>query len=100
LNEYILIDNNPFGFKGLHYIKEVAGSKALNTSTEPCIIISSSGMMNAGRVKHHLYNNIENPNNTFLLVGYATPDTPAGILRRGEKAIKIFGEWKQVNAEV
>ena len=64
LNEYLLIDDNPFGFNKLTYVRDVNVSKSLNNSKKPCIIISSSGMMNAGRVKHHLANNIENPDNT------------------------------------
>lgn len=100
LNEYLLIDKNPFGFNDLNYIRDVADSKALNDSAEPCIIISSSGMMNAGRVKHHLFNNIENPNNTFLIVGYCSPDTPGGMLRDGIESIKLFGEHKMVKADV
>jgi len=100
LNKYLLIDQNPFGFNSLTYIREVDQSKALNTSHEPCIIISSSGMMNAGRVKHHLFNNIEDPRNTFLIVGYCTPDTPGGKLRAGATGLKIFNEYKQVRAHV
>jgi len=100
LNEYLLIDNNPFGFNDLNYIRDVNHSKALNDSNEPCVIISSSGMMNAGRVKHHLFNNIEDKKNTFLIVGYCSPDTPGGMLRDGVESIKLFGEWKMVNADV
>jgi metallo-beta-lactamase family protein len=100
LNEYMLIDDNPFGFNDLQYIRSVEASKALNASQEPCVIISSAGMMNAGRVVHHLYNNIENSKNTFLIVGYCSPDTPGGMLRNGVEALKIFGEWKIVKAEV
>jgi metallo-beta-lactamase family protein len=100
LNKYLLIDQNPFGFNSLTYIREVEQSKALNTSHEPCIIISSSGMMNAGRVKHHLYNNIEDPRNTFLIVGYCSPETPGGKLRNGAPGLKIFNEYKQVRAHV
>jgi len=100
LNEYLLIDDNPFGFNDLNYIRDVADSKALNDTAEPCIIISSSGMMNAGRVKHHLFNNIENPNNTFLIVGYCSPGTPGSMLKDGIESIKLFGEHKMVRAEV
>lgn len=100
LNEYLLIDKNPFGFNDLNYIRDVADSKALNDTAEPCIIISSSGMMNAGRVKHHLFNNIENPKNTFLIVGYCAPNTPGGMLRDGIESIKLFGEHKMVKAEI
>ncbi len=100
LSKYMLTDPNPFGFNDLIYIKDVEQSKALNTSKEPCIIISASGMMNAGRVKHHLANHIEDNRNTILIVGYCTPDTPGGILRAGAQRIKLFGEYKQVKAQV
>jgi len=100
LNHYLLSDSNPFGFNDLTYIHDVEESKALNTSEEPCIIISSAGMMNAGRVKHHLFNNIEDPRNTFLIVGYCTPETPGGKLRSGVAGLTIFGEYKEVKADV
>src|SRR5687768_3179787 len=100
LNKYLLTDKNPFGFNDLIYIREVEQSKALNNSDEPCIIISSAGMMNAGRVKHHLFNNIEDKRNTFLIVGYCSPETPGGQLRNGAQGLKIFGEYKQVKADV
>ncbi len=100
LNDYMQQDDNPFGFNGLKYIKHVDESKALNESKEPMIIISSSGMMNAGRVKHHLYNNIQNAKNTFLIVGYCSPETPGGQLRAGRKSIKIFGDRLDVKADV
>lgn len=100
LHEYLLLDKNPFGWNNLHYVKDVATSKWLNEFNESCIIISSSGMMNAGRVKHHLFNNIENEDSTFLIVGYCSPDTPGGMLRDGIESIKLFGERKTVRASV
>lgn len=100
LNEYLLIDDNPFGFNDLIYIRDVNKSKALNNSEEPCIIISAAGMMNAGRVKHHLYNNIEQGKNTFLIVGYCSPETPGGQLRNGNVSLKLFGDVKMVKADV
>ncbi|HMQ48868.1 MAG TPA: MBL fold metallo-hydrolase [Saprospiraceae bacterium] len=100
LNEYLLIDDNPFGFNSLTYIRDKESSQQLNHSNEPCIIISSSGMMNAGRVKHHLYHNIDDPRNTFLMVGYCSPHTPGGKLRAGVEEIRIFGDWKPVKAEI
>lgn len=100
MQDYLLIDDNPFGFNKLSYVRSVEGSKAINASQEPCIIISSSGMMNAGRVQHHLANNIGNPKNTFLLVGYATPSTPGGALRSGAKRVKVLGEEHIVRAKV
>ncbi|MEZ5041022.1 MAG: MBL fold metallo-hydrolase [Saprospiraceae bacterium] len=100
LNEYMLTDENPFGFNRLSYIKEVEGSKALNSTNEACIIISASGMMNAGRVKHHLYNSIDHKKNTILIVGYCTPETPGGKLREGATELKLFGELKPVLADI
>jgi metallo-beta-lactamase family protein len=100
ITEYMLTDPNPFGFNSLTYIQKVEDSKALNLSDEPCIIISSAGMANAGRIKHHIANNIEDPRDTVLIVGYASPDTPAGKLRDGATEIKLFGEMRQVRAEV
>ncbi len=100
LHEYLLIDDNPFGFNRLQYVREVAISKGLNNSSKPCIIISSSGMMNAGRVRHHLFNSISDPKNTLLIVGYCSPDTAGGILRSGKETIKLFGEWKDVNIDI
>ena len=100
MNRYMQTDPNPFGFNSLIYIRDVEDSKMLNFSTEPCIIISASGMANAGRIKHHLFNNIENPQNTVLIVGYCSPETPGGKLRAGAETIKLFGQYKVVNANV
>jgi metallo-beta-lactamase family protein len=100
LNEYLLIDDNPFGFNNLHYIRDVEDSKALNDTDEPCIIISASGMMNAGRVRHHLFNSIESKKNTLLIVGYCSPQTAGGILRQGADELKLFGEWKKVRMDI
>jgi metallo-beta-lactamase family protein len=100
VHKYMMTDENPFGFNGLQYIKTSDASKAINNVKKPCIIIASSGMMNAGRIKHHLANNIENKKNTFLIVGYCSPHTPGGELRAGAKSINVFGENKQVLADV
>jgi metallo-beta-lactamase family protein len=93
-------DNDPFGFKGLKYIKTVEQSKMLNFHTEPCVIISASGMADAGRVKHHISNNIENSRNTILLTGYCEPRSVGGKLMAGVKEIKIFGVPHEVHAEI
>lgn len=98
--DYIHKDPDPFGFQHLTYITEVEQSKALNTRKEPCIIISASGMAEAGRVKHHIANNIENPQNTILMVGYCTPESLGGQLKAGDKTVRIFGEEKMVKATV
>jgi metallo-beta-lactamase family protein len=93
-------DNDPFAFKGLKYIKTVAESKLLNYRSEPCVIISASGMADAGRVKHHISNNIENSRNTVLMVGYCEPRSLGGRLMGGAKEVHIFGALKEVNAEI
>lgn len=100
LQEYLLTDDDPFGFNSLRYTASVNESKQLNNMKKPAIIISSSGMMNAGRIVHHMYNNIEDPKNTFLIVGYCSPGTPGGMLREGVTEMKIHGEIKKVNAEI
>jgi metallo-beta-lactamase family protein len=93
-------DSDPFAFTGLKYIKTVEQSKSLNFRNEPCVIISASGMAEAGRVKHHISNNIENSRNTILLTGYCEPNSLGGRLMRGAKEVGIFGVHHQVNAEV
>jgi len=93
-------DPDPFGFNDLHYIKSVDDSKKLNESKEPCIIISASGMMEAGRIKHHLANSISNSRNTVLAVGYCSPATLGARLLRGDKSVSIFGQMYLVKAEI
>ncbi len=93
-------DADPFDFRGLQYIESADESKALNLKDEPCIIISASGMADAGRVKHHIKNNIEKPETTILIVGYCEPESLGGKLMNGAKKVKIFGEEYEVKAEV
>jgi metallo-beta-lactamase family protein len=93
-------DKDPFGFQGLKYIKTVDESKLLNYRSEPCVIISASGMADAGRVVHHISNNIENSRNTILLVGYCEPRSLGGRLMAGAKEVHIFGVLHEVHAEV
>lgn len=98
--EYIEKDGDAFGFPNLHYVSKVEDSKKINTSKEPCIIISSSGMAEAGRIKHHIANNILYPNNTILIVGYCSPSSLGGAIKRGEEEVRIFGEDYKVKANV
>lgn len=93
-------DNDPFAFKGLRYIKTVEQSKSLNFQNGPMVIISASGMADAGRVKHHISNNIENSRNTILLTGYCEPRSIGGRLMNGDKEITIFGILHEVHAEI
>jgi len=93
-------DNDPFMFTGLKYIKSVDESKMLNYRNEPCVIISASGMAEAGRVKHHISNNIENTHNAILMTGYCEPNSLGGRLLTGVKEVGIFGVQHEVHAEI
>jgi metallo-beta-lactamase family protein len=93
-------DRNPFGFGRLQYTRSVEESKRLNTQRGPMIIISASGMMEAGRVLHHLRNHIEDPSTTILIVGWQAPDTLGRRILEQQETVKIFGEEHRLNAHV
>ena len=100
VQEFIERGDNPLEFPGLQFTQSVDDSKALNESTEPCIIISASGMCDVGRIKHHLKHNIWNPTSTILFVGYQAPGTLGRRIVDGAKTVKIFGEEFTVAAEI
>ena len=93
-------DDDPFKFPGLKYIQTVEQSKMLNFRNEPCVIISASGMAEAGRVKHHISNNVENSRNAILMTGYCEPRSLGARLQTGAKEVGIFGVAHEVNAEI
>jgi metallo-beta-lactamase family protein len=93
-------DPDPFGFNRLYYVQRAEDSKKLNHYTKPCVIISASGMMEAGRIKHHLANNISNDRNTILAVGYCSPATLGARILRGDKTVSIHGNIYEVKADV
>ncbi len=99
-SEVLERDPDPFGFVNLFYINRVEDSKKLNDHKQPCVIISASGMMEAGRVKHHLANNISDPRNTILIVGYCAPTTLGARIGRGDKEVSIFGVVHEVKADI
>ncbi len=100
IRKVLMQDDDPFAFPGLRTIKSVDESKALNYHREPCVIISASGMAEAGRVKHHISNNIENSRNTILLTGYCEPNSLGGRLKNKPKEVGIFGQIHEVNAGI
>lgn len=100
VKETLKVDHDVFAFKGLKFIESVEESKALNEDPRPCVIISASGMAEAGRVKHHIKNNIGNQKNTILMVGYCEPSSLGGRLMAGQKVVDIFREDYEVKAEV
>lgn len=91
---------DPFGFSKLKYINTKQESQMLNMSNEPAVIISASGMADAGRVKHHIFHAIDDSKNTILFVGYAEPNSLGGRLQSGDEDVTIFGESKKVKAEI
>ncbi len=90
----------PFVFKDLKYVSSVEESKTLNAKSGPLMIISASGMMEAGRVVHHLKNNIEDPNAVILITGYQAADTLGRRIQAGEDKVKIFHYYYNVRAQV
>jgi metallo-beta-lactamase family protein len=100
VRDLLLRSEDPFGFDGLRYIRDVERSKELNHCEEPCIIISASGMCEAGRILHHLKNNIEDPKNLILVVGFMAQDTLGRKIVERLPEVRIFGEPHRLRAEV
>ncbi len=93
-------NENPFGFARLQYVKDVQESRKLNDINEPCIIISASGMCEAGRILHHLKNSISDKKNVILIVGYQAQGTLGRRLVEKKKIVRIFGEEYKRRADV
>jgi metallo-beta-lactamase family protein len=100
VQELLQTDKNPFDFKGLKFVQSVEESKSLNYRSDPMVIISASGMADAGRVKHHISNNIENSRNSILFSGYCEPHSLGGRLKLHPKEVGIFGQPHEVHAEI
>ncbi len=102
IRKFMLDDRHysPFGFEDLTYVRKVSESKALNFLREPAVIISASGMCEGGRILHHLKNNIENPQNTVLFVGFQAEHTLGRRILEGISPVKIFGDSYEVKARV
>ena len=100
VREKIKRGENPLDFPGLKFTRTAEESKALNELEMPSIIISASGMCDAGRIKHHLKHNLWNPKSTILFVGYQAEGTLGSRIVRGDKSVKVFGEEITVNARI
>jgi metallo-beta-lactamase family protein len=98
--QFLREKENPFGMANLTYIREVEHSKRLNDLKEPAIIISASGMAEAGRIRHHLKNNIGDPRNLILFIGYCAEHTLGAQILAGKSPVNIFGEPHEVRARV
>jgi metallo-beta-lactamase family protein len=96
----IQTDPDPFGFDTLRYVRSADESKALNDSREPCVVIAASGMMEAGRVVHHLMHTVEDSRNTVLVVGFQAEHTLGRRIVEHQEHINIWGEEFTLRAEV
>ena len=97
---YLMTKGNPFGMENLTYIREVTQSKKLNDLSGPCVIISASGMAEAGRIRHHLANHIGDPKNLILFAGFCAENTLGAQILAGRNPVNIFGEPHAVRAQV
>ncbi|MBC8044719.1 MAG: MBL fold metallo-hydrolase [Rhizobacter sp.] len=100
MRRQIAENDNPLKLENVIYVRTVAESKKLNELKSPCIILAGSGMAEGGRIRHHLANNISNPANTVLIVGYMAENTLGRRILEKEKTVNIFGEAHELNAEV
>ena len=102
IREFLLSDddNNPFGFGRLKYTQSVEQSKSLNSLKVPAVIISSSGMLEGGRILHHLRNRIGDQRNTILMTSWQAPNTLGRQLVENARTVHIFGEEFKVNARI
>ena len=97
---YILKGDNPLDFPNLRFTRSTAESQALNADSKPKVIISASGMCEAGRIRHHLKHNLWDPNSSVVFVGYQAEGTLGRLLVNGIRDVALFGEAIHVNAEI
>ena len=98
--DVMMSKENPFSMDNITYVGSVEESMALNDLKKSAIILSASGMAEAGRIRHHIKNNIEDDRNTILIVGWCAPHTLGSHLASGQKEVNIFGEPFKVKATV
>jgi len=98
--KYILNGNNPLDFKNLKFTRTTEESQYLNMDQHPKVIISASGMCEAGRIRHHLKHNLWNPKSSIVFVGYQAEGTLGRMLVEGADSVMLFGEEIHVNAEI
>lgn len=97
---YILQGDNPLDFKNLKFTRTTEDSMFLNMDKHPKVIISASGMCEAGRIRHHLKHNLWNPKSSIIFVGYQAEGTLGRMIVDGVKDVTLFGENIHVNAEI
>ena len=100
MKDYVLSGDHPLDFKGLHYSKTSDESQAINVDTTPKVIISASGMCDAGRIRHHLKHNLWNPKSSIVFVGYQAEGTLGRLILDGATEVKLLGEAIAVKAQI
>lgn len=98
--DYILRGDHPLDFKNLKFTRTSEESQALNFDPSPKVIIASSGMCEAGRIKHHLKHNLWNPKSSIVFVGYQAPGTLGRSIVNGDKNVTVLGEKIHIEAEI
>lgn len=100
VRQRILDRNDPFSPPDLHYVSDVAASKRLQTSGEPCIVIAGSGMCEGGRIVHHFARGLENDANTVVIVGFMAQHTLGRRLVERRAKVRVLGLEREVRAQV
>lgn len=100
IREELVRDPELFSFAGVEFVRSADRSKELNSYKGPCIIISASGMMEAGRIRHHLRNSLPASENGVLIVGFCAPGTLGADLMEGYEEVRIFGDRVPVRASI
>jgi metallo-beta-lactamase family protein len=98
--ELLRTEKDPFGFRGLHYVASAEESKKLNFIKTPAMIIAGSGMAEAGRIQHHLKNNISDPRNTVMIVGWQAENTLGRKIAEKWPEVSIYGEQYKLRCRV
>ncbi len=100
MKELIARGDDPLGFSRVQYVMEASESKKLNRRPGPMMIVSASGMCEAGRVLHHLKNNITRRKNAILIIGYQAEHTLGRRIAEGNRLVRIFGQQYPMKARV
>jgi metallo-beta-lactamase family protein len=100
VRQRLLDRDDPFSPPGLHYVSDIATSRRLQESGEPCVVIAGSGMCEGGRILHHFAKGLGNPKNSVVIVGFMAQHTLGRRLVEGRRKVKVFGLERDVWCEV
>ena len=97
---YKLVDGSLFDFKSLYLIEDKSDVEDMELYRDSCIIVSSAGMLEGGRIQHHISDHIQNPSCTILIAGFCSPGTLGAQLLEGRSTIRVKGNDKYVFAKI